>query len=277
MFSMFSRPTEHIFDHTFQMSAALASGDAAHRDSILTLRLRRFVFAVVSLPLCAFISCVIISLCKDFEEVNRTHCKVYNFLPSISSSIGNNSPQTYIWRLGVAFHLTPRLILAFSYYGWYRKLDHNRWRYDSAYRRLCKCSLVFHIAEIACLAGLTFLSSSENFSIHEKSFIGFAICSWLYMVTTCMLFRMQKTKWLSTTRLKCWILSVFCMAVLGISYTYWRHNAYCEPYVYSMFALFEYITVLCNMAFHTTAAWDFKDYAVLVSSTKGLPGVEELL
>ena len=44
------------------------------------------------------------------------------------------------------------------------------------------------------------LNMSHHFSslgIHEKSFIGFAIFSWLYLVTTCMLFRIQKNKWVS--------------------------------------------------------------------------------
>ena len=40
-------------------------------------------------------------------------------------------------------------------------------------------------------------------------------------------------------------------------YCYWRHNAYCEPGLYSVFSLAEYLVVLTNILLHSTAARDF--------------------
>ena len=57
-------------------------------------------------------------------------------------------------------------------------------------------------------------------------------------------------------------------------YFYWRHNAYCEPGIYSgeetsnkiiiiflnilpVFSLCEYIVILSNMAYHATSYYDF--------------------
>ena len=62
------------------------------------------------------------------------------------------------------------------------------------------------------------------------------------------------------------------VSVLLASYFYWRHNEYCEPYVYSLFALFEYTVVLCNMGYHGTAYYDFADWTVAA-----LPPREEVL
>ena len=49
------------------------------------------------------------------------------------------------------------------------------------------------------------------------------------------------------------ILISACLAL----YFYWRHNEYCEPFVYSFFALSEYSIVLCNMFYHWLAGYDF--------------------
>jgi len=57
----------------------------------------------------------------------------------------------------------------------------------------------------------------------------------------------------------------FTSAVLA-SYFYWRHNEYCEPYVYSMFAVCEYIIVVSNMIYHGLAALDFHDEYVRVGT-----------
>lgn len=94
------------------------------------------------------------------------------------------------------------------------------------------------------------------------------------------------------------LLNVSCCAFAG--FFYWKHNMYCQPgsectsfifppysvtgddpaspYLpfprlvstgYTLFALFEYLVVFSNMAFHLTAVWDFKSReVVLVSSSE---------
>ena len=61
-----------------------------------------------------------ISVYKDFESVNRTHCRVPNFVPSISSCIGNATPQRYIWRASIAMMLTVRSYSGLVYYHWFQ-------------------------------------------------------------------------------------------------------------------------------------------------------------
>ena len=46
------------------------------------------------------------------------------------------------------------------------------------------------------------------------------------------------------------ILKANMIAIPGLIYFYWRHNTYCEPYIYSMFCFVEYIIVLMNVSYH---------------------------
>ena len=43
---------------------------------------------------------------------------------------------------------------------------------------------------------------------------------------------------------------MMALATLVMVYFYYRHNTYCEPYMYSFFCLSEYSMVLINMAHH---------------------------
>ena len=44
---------------------------------------------------------VVLSIVLHFEDSTWSHCRVFNFLPSVSASIGNNTPERYIWRHAV--------------------------------------------------------------------------------------------------------------------------------------------------------------------------------
>ena len=57
--------------------------------------------------------------------------------------------------------------------------------------------------------------------------------------------------------------NLFCFAVA--LYFYYRHNAYCEPGMYTAFAFMEYLMVLSNMGFHMAAYYDFYYYQLTIA------------
>ena len=136
-----------------------------------------------ALPLFGFIICVLIAVVYHFEKATKTHCRVWNILPSISAAVGDSTPERYIWRFSIAFHCIPRLVLiSMVYWNQYAK-----WAVtvkNSLFNMLYKITVILHVLENVCLVSLTFVSSTENYKIHEASFISFMVFATFHMVFT---------------------------------------------------------------------------------------------
>lgn len=215
------------------------------------------------LPLFATFFGIIWSLIYDFDASTRTHCKVYNFLPTISAVIGGFTPQRYVWRICIALHAPQRLMVAIGYYS-YHTFVHVGGR-NELYKALAAVNCLLNLLEVLALVSLSMISSTESNSTHENLFILFMVCGLCYMLLTILLVRWGRfgngrapsVQESTSLKYKQWLfgfnISVFAMAV----YLYYRHNTYCEPGVYTGFAFLEYMTVMSNMAFHSLAVIDF--------------------
>lgn len=96
--------------------------------------------------------------------INITNFQVYNILPSISAITGI-SPQRYLWRISIALHMGPRLVIAIVYYSYYRKILKAM---EDVPKKIVGCRLLnlcfwLNIAEIASLSGVTYISNRENY------------------------------------------------------------------------------------------------------------------
>ncbi|XP_024910694.1 post-GPI attachment to proteins factor 2-like [Cynoglossus semilaevis] len=225
------------------------------------------VLATVFLPLLGLILCVFISSVFHFEDSTGTHCQVSNYLPSISASI-SLSPECYIWRFCIGLHSAPRLLVTFTYFKFYKM------RFASKYPEgpLSCLNLAFSLLEVLGLLLLTYVSSSETFFVHKEGFVMFIISSLVYMLITCRLWKAIRKYSLSPEDAKShhWKVRFLLLYVSFCAFAgffYWKHNMYCESGTYTLFALFEYLIVFSNMAFHLTAVWDFKSREVMVISS----------
>lgn len=135
------------------MYIPLHNGTTSNR-YIFKISISKLCFFTVSLPLFAFIICVMLTMFKDFEKANYTHCNVPNFIPSISASIGNYQPQSTIWQTAIFVHAIPRFFIISL-----------RWKYyysviDEDFLGLVNLAVFLNILENLSLLGLTYWTSA---------------------------------------------------------------------------------------------------------------------
>ncbi|XP_065322266.1 post-GPI attachment to proteins factor 2-like isoform X2 [Gordionus sp. m RMFG-2023] len=223
---------------------------------IVNINFFQFAILIAACPLITLFICIFISIYFHSETSTLTHCKVKNILPSLSAAFGDENPEKFIWQIGVAFHLGPRLYVGYLYKGLYNSLLQE------------KLATYLYFQEIISLSILTYISSSDDFMIHAASFTVFIISSIIYMKMSCIifshytsLFSLNKNHALSL-KLKRKISNSIIVIIILAAYLYRRHNTFCEPYVYSLFALSEYTFVILNIIFHGLAILDFDSYCV---------------
>ncbi|XP_051903511.1 post-GPI attachment to proteins factor 2 isoform X2 [Hippocampus zosterae] len=224
-----------------------------------------FLTGLVLLPVTGLFVSLFISIVYHFEEANYTHCHVSNYLPSISAAI-SRVPELYIWRFCIGLHSAPRFLLATIYFNFYRG------RFATKLPELLLSWLAFacNLAENCALLLLTFVASTEIYTVHKGGFLTFIVSSQLYMLITCRLWYVLKRQNVHKEELiSCrWKLRLllFNLSCCGAAaYFFKRHNTHCEAGVYTLFALFEYLVVLSNMAFHSTSVFDFGKESVMVT------------
>ncbi|VDN25290.1 unnamed protein product [Gongylonema pulchrum] len=210
-----------------------------------------------SFPLIALCCCVFLALYNDFDKATETHCGVRNVLPSISVAIGDFHWGRLIWKSLIFAHLPPRVLAAFAYAQLFRVPLEN---IVQTYFRYLTCFL--NLLELFCLGLLSAVSSKDDHYRHVLAFSTFQIAGMihgalhvvLYHITGISDFNVHSRKSYRVKKI-CYKLSILFLAICMLLYH--RHNTYCEPYVFSMFAFFEYLIVLTNILFHATFRFDF--------------------
>ncbi|XP_018011968.1 post-GPI attachment to proteins factor 2-like, partial [Hyalella azteca] len=144
---------------------------------LFSLRWRVMCQILLALPVIGIFVCLITSMIFHSDHINNTVCKVYNFLPSISAVTGV-SPQRYLWRVAVALHISPRLLVAFVSKSHYESLGcilspPQR----PAYQSLVRAAFYLNLVELGTLCGVTYISNKENYPVHEKFFTLFMLVS----------------------------------------------------------------------------------------------------
>ncbi|VDK80413.1 unnamed protein product [Onchocerca ochengi] len=208
-------------------------------EELLYISFRRFILITSALPVSALFLCISLALALHFDESTETHCNVKNYLPSISAAVASFSPERYIWRLLIALHSAPRIVMALAFKNFLltsplRPFNDRIW-----FDLTCHIACFINIAEILFLLLLTTISSVENYAVHKISFLGFAVCSIIHMLIATTLYQYSGRRRTSSVgeksfQYKILMCSTSVLSLLLAAYFYGRHNYFCEPGIYTL-------------------------------------------
>ncbi|EAT47821.1 AAEL001079-PA [Aedes aegypti] len=242
-------------------------GESNHSDKLavhLIVSFRDICVFTLVLPLGTLFVCFVSAYVFQPEEIHETHCRVYNVIPSISAITGV-SPQRYLWRISIALHIGPRIIIAFVYKNYYRALirELNDLAQIKKATSLLRIVHGLNIVEISALCCVTYVSNKENYPVHEKVFILFMTSSLSYMLATLKLLKVlqpngpQTTQEETSLRYKRAFFALSIASTIGLILFFLKHRFLCHDLAFSWFALCEYIVASANMGFHCTTMLDF--------------------
>ncbi|XP_065838795.1 post-GPI attachment to proteins factor 2-like [Oscarella lobularis] len=237
------------------------------RAFLLRFSVSSVVTCTMALPFLSILLSILLSIAYNYKQVTKTHCAVPNVVPSISAAVGDYSPQKYIFRGAIGLHAPLVYGLQVLYYNRFKS-----WNLSGFFRLLNLLQLLARWIEITCLLILAVVASSENFHWHEMAFILFMFFSYVEMMAMLAMTKYGRPSKMNQKELHSFRTKLALFIVNAISfalavYFYERHNAYCEPYVYSLFATLEYIVVMANIGFHGTVKWDFDDCCLTVGKS----------
>ncbi|XP_014209202.1 post-GPI attachment to proteins factor 2-like [Copidosoma floridanum] len=237
----------------------------------LVVPFRKLCIVTVSIPLATLLFCFVTAYIYQQDDIHETHCRVYNVLPSISAITGV-SPQRYLWRVSIALHIGPRLLIASVYYSFYLKIIGDILDVPTKLRgsKLLNVCYWLNLAEVAALCGVTYISNRENYAVHEKTFIVFMISSLFHMLVAVKLGRLV-TPNAQSLQYKQVLFTTSIVSTVGLIIFFLKHRLLCHDLAFSWFSLCEYVIASANMAFHATVVLDFpKDQLVVGSGFAGL-------
>ncbi|XP_063955212.1 post-GPI attachment to proteins factor 2-like [Lytechinus pictus] len=232
------------------------------------LTISRFITILMSIMVGGFFTSIALALIYSFDKTTSTHCHVNNYLPSISAAI-SEPPSSYVWRFVIVLCSGQRLFCVAFHYCLYASVNSD----NVFYPLLCKVCFGCELVENFALIGLTCVSSSENFPIHENMFILFQVCSMVFMLLMCTVHKLAISSEIPPSRSEKKTLNwlhIYCATNISsffiAIYFYFRHSSHCETGVYTLFAFFEYIVVLSNIAFHYIVTFNFQERELILGS-----------
>lgn len=221
------------------------------QESSVRIPFQSLALTTATCQISALVFCLSWSIRFNFYESTATHCRVPNYLPSLSATL-DFTPQKDVWRACIGLTGAPRYFISYLYYRIYFK---------------SRFLLALHWLEVTALIGLSIVDSIKYFTFHATCVGIFLSTSVIHMMIVCCNYvppnsSLLRAKLDKTKTIKKRIAIINSIAIVVALYLYDRHQRYCEPGVYSMFSFLEYIVITANVIYHLQAFYDLSEYSI---------------
>lgn len=139
--------TKGSSDHSNQGQLQFAKPLENHLMTNIEIQFQSLAVVTATTQISALVFCLAWSIKFNFYESTATHCRVDNYLPSLSATL-DFTPQRDIWRACIGLSGLPRYFIAYLYY----ELIFNS-----------KLLLFLHWLEVTALIGLSIVDSIRYF------------------------------------------------------------------------------------------------------------------
>ena len=200
-----------------------------------------------------------------------------DFLPTITACFSKYYPQTWIWWIGMAFPLWPRLVVPWLYKNGYENeqfLSQSKFLSRQNILRLATIAYWADILENVMLVGISYvvdINPTPNSTINSTNFVKiahylffgtFLLASLFYTSSTLLLhFNSKLHFYQKTITYKKYLGILYFSGLAGAPmFLFYLLEDECQNYAKTIFAIFEYVIVLANLGLHVIQALDFSEY-----------------
>ena len=128
---------------------------------LVSITIPQMLIFTCGAPLLAMTLVITIAITYHHRQATQTHCRVSNWLPSISAAVSGLDPELPLWRFLIGLHIGPRFILVSLYRSFFKS------HFGSRYAVHREADAAFHVAELLSLLALTTVASHEDEQLHR--------------------------------------------------------------------------------------------------------------
>uniref|UniRef100_A0A0N4Z7W5 MFS domain-containing protein n=1 Tax=Parastrongyloides trichosuri TaxID=131310 RepID=A0A0N4Z7W5_PARTI len=187
-------------------------------------------------------------------------------LPSLSRII-NLPIERVFWQILIPLHVPLRFLEIFVQTDRYTKFENVIKGKSKLHFLLIKTYTISGLLELVFLSFLSVIGERENAQLHVVFFYFFGTCGIIFMFSNTILHRRTlyhcKPYGISSYVAKIIFLTLYCILAPVMVISFYLYFSKCTPFAYEMFAICEYLEVLINILYHSTAYWDIKDKIIL--------------
>jgi hypothetical protein len=227
--------------------------------NIKRIRFKYFFTLTHAIPSVTLLICFTITLTWNHTNAVKTHCRNFNYLPSISVVTGDFYPQKYISLTLLTIYIGPRLFLSYWYY--FKCFLHRNVTKKKDYRLLNYAAFYLNVLEITFSFLTIAITTHLSNSLHIFSFSQVVLYSTLNIIITTILCQMRNTITLKSKQ-RCMI--VYLLSITFLLYFNHRHLYYCDVLAFTYFSYYEYILLFSNHYYHFLAYYEINMDSILM-------------